>query len=291
MALAGVFHAADENTVTPMKRMYDPLARFIVFALFLLAPGAVCWAGDAPEKVLILFSDKGNPPYIMGDGAAIDQERPGTSVELLRLTAERLALPLEFKRVPWRRGISMLKSGQGDALFHASFKKERLAFAFYPMKDAVSPDETRRISSMATALYTLHSAPIQWDGARLSGMQGREQKIAVLQGAPALKTVKKWKVSIQTTKTREEALRLLLNKKVQAVAGAALLYDALIQDTPKFAQTITRLSPPVSGKPYYLLFAKIFTEKYPRLVAKFWREMADVRDSEEFRRVVLGYVE
>ena len=83
----------------------------------------------------IVYINKENPPRIMGSGTSIDRAKPGITVELLKMVAESVGVPFEFKRMPWKRCLYAVEHGMADAAFHASYKPSRAEFGVYPIRD------------------------------------------------------------------------------------------------------------------------------------------------------------
>nr|WP_294863978.1 transporter substrate-binding domain-containing protein [uncultured Pseudogulbenkiania sp.] len=87
-----------------------------------LAALLVTLSCDAAEKV-VLYGDDSYPPYAYLE----DGQFKGVYVELLQAAANRMAerYQLELVPTPWRRGLSMLESGEAFALFPPYRRAER----------------------------------------------------------------------------------------------------------------------------------------------------------------------
>ena len=89
--------------------------------------GAARAAAEPPKEfpgqptLRLAYETTPNPPRHLGEGTAIDWNRPGLTLELLKRVGERLKVNLSFKRVPWMRGLLMLENGEIDGIFHASY--------------------------------------------------------------------------------------------------------------------------------------------------------------------------
>ena len=106
-----------------------------------------------PEgPVRILFDVQANPPLIRGVGTAIDAEKPGLTIEMLRMASETAHIPIELSRVPWERGLYLIETGQADAIFASSYVEARTRFAVYPMKDG-NADPRRKLFDQSYRLY------------------------------------------------------------------------------------------------------------------------------------------
>jgi polar amino acid transport system substrate-binding protein len=130
-------------------------------ALAALAGGAL----GAETVVRLSFETKENAPRYLGEGTAIPKERPGITIELMRLVEKRAGVRFEMQRVPWARSLYLLESNQVDGVFHMSYVPERTRFAAYPMKDG-QPDRARSIFTQRYFLYARKGTRLAWDGNR-----------------------------------------------------------------------------------------------------------------------------
>ena len=116
------------------------------------------------ETVLhVAYEDKTQFPYYMGDTQRV-LEKPGAAVELVKLLEERIpGLRIKFSRYPWKRCLTMLKTGQVDGIFNASFNTSRTRIGEYPWEDG-QVDPSRRLTTISYYLYTLPNTEIGWNG-------------------------------------------------------------------------------------------------------------------------------
>ena len=142
-----------------LKKMFWLLAVLYFFASVLPV--------SAEPIFRIVYNDKENPPRIMGDGTNIDWAKPGITLELVKMVEKQVGVKLQFKRIPWKRGLYMLENAVADATFHASFKPSRADYGVYPMRDN-RLDETRSIFKMTYVLYSQKGSGVSWDGNTIS---------------------------------------------------------------------------------------------------------------------------
>lgn len=90
---------------------------------------------DAPDvpRLTLALETKNNPPRVFGEGTSIYWPWPGETIELLCRAAAIAEVGIDFRRIPWTRGLHLLEFGRVDGLFHASFTAERQAIGVYPM--------------------------------------------------------------------------------------------------------------------------------------------------------------
>lgn len=81
---------------------------------------------DRPTLTFV-YETRANPPRYLGEGTAINWDRPGLTLELLKELGRRLQINLKLERYPWKRGLYLAETGEADGIFHASYKPEREA--------------------------------------------------------------------------------------------------------------------------------------------------------------------
>lgn len=114
---------------------------------WLLSIIVVMLSVSAKAELRIAYMESPSPPRVMGDGESIP-ENPGASVDLLNQIAKDLKIDIQFARMPWARGMGMLKAGMIDGIFHASFNAERDQFSAYPKHDG-KVDASKRMFDQA----------------------------------------------------------------------------------------------------------------------------------------------
>ncbi|MBF0227897.1 MAG: hypothetical protein HQK76_20820 [Desulfobacterales bacterium] len=124
-----------------LKKIFTVSTFFIITLLFLPI------VSESKTKVTFGYEDQQNFPFYIGTGRDIDWNKPGISIELLKLLETKLDIEIDFVRMPWKRCQMDLKSGTLDGIFNASFKKERTEFGVYPMKNDKHDPSLRVINS------------------------------------------------------------------------------------------------------------------------------------------------
>lgn len=250
---------------------------------FLTRPG---YAGPpAPEKIRIMYVTLQNPPFTLGKGTLIDWTRPGTTIELLKIAERNLNLKFEFKRVPWKRALMMTEANETDAIFHSSFKEERLKIGVYPMKNG-KPDQERRLINNSYVLYKLKDSPLEWDGSKFTNLNG---PVGAAIGYAIVGDLKKKGVTVEESKKTLNSMLKLVQRRLAAVAELENMADLTLADNPEKFKNIVKVHPPLRTKPYYLMFSHGFVKKYPQVAERIWDEIRKVRESDEFRDIFLRY--
>lgn len=230
------------------------------------------------ETIRLVYEPVENPPRYYGTTAEVPKDKPGATIEVFREVARRLNVTLQFDRVPWKRGLFMIETGEADGIFHASFKKERQAFGVYPMlADGHSPDESRAVFSQAYSFYVRTASGVAFDGRRLTGTGGRA--VAVTRGYSIVRELSALAIPFEEERTQALNLAKLKNGRVAAYAELDnMIAPFLSQNGGSFAG-ISKLAPSLSEKAYYLLFSKQFYKKKTRLADAFWSEIRDINAS------------
>ncbi len=262
---------------------------------FILLTVSICWGPPRqvnaetaePTEVLIIYDTKANPPIIMGDGTKINWDKPGTTIELLRLVGDRLGIKVVFKRVPWNRGLFLVETNQTDGIFHASFKKTRLKIGVYPMKGG-KHDQSRSILTHSYVLYKLRGSPVQWDGKDFTNVEG---PIGATFGFAIVGDLEKMGFKVEEAKTPENSLRKLIHGRIAAYAELEGIVDPILEKNRDQFGDIEKVYPPLRSKAYYLMFSHGFYKNNRKVAERIWDEIKTVRNSEHFKLIVKRYIE
>lgn len=260
-------------------------------ALFLLLGLAVCGfsvAGIARAEtptVRLVFEPTPNPPRFLGEGGAIDWEKPGITLELLREVGRRLGVRFTYKRVPWKRGLFMVEHGQADGIFHASFKKQRQRIGVFPMR-AGKPDPRRSIFTQRYVFYRLKDAPFAWDGKSLRNLEG---PVGVLRGYSIQGDLEKKGVPISISNGQEQILGKLRKGRVGAFANLEGMTDAFLADQGDLFDDVVKVAPAIKSKPYYLMFSHGFYRQHRDLAERIWQTAVEINDSPAFQAILRKY--
>jgi polar amino acid transport system substrate-binding protein len=256
--------------------------RSAIGAVVLALPPARLWRGApavAAEPVRILYDVFENPPLIDGNGTVIDPVKPGLTIELLRMAAERADVPIELSRTPWQRGLYLIETGQADAIFASSFVTERLRFGAYPLKDE-RPDTSRKLFDQSYRLYVRAGSGIGWDGKTLTNLHA---PVGATPGYAVVPVLRAMGVAVEEEPSHVANLRKLVAGRIDAYAELDTHVRPLLRSNPAEFGTITELSPPVLARPYYLMFSKIFYLKTPQVAERFWDAIAAVNASAAYQ--------
>lgn len=253
--------------------MRTVLTRLIACLVFAALP-----APALAERVLLRFvyEDRELFPYYMGVGASIP-EQPGLVIEMVRLLATQIPeLDIGLQRMPWRRCLNNLQSGEADALI-ASYSDERRAIGHYPMRSG-RLDEDARIDSRSYFFYAQRGSEVKWDGQKLSGTK---RPIGAPYGYAIVDDLKRGGHAVEESPSTLNDFGKLALGRIGAVAAQEAIGDFYLRHRKhNFASQLVKLSPPIGTKNYYLMLSHQFAEKHPELAAKIWRVLREIRDKQ-----------
>lgn len=233
--------------------------------------------------VTIVYETTPNPPRHLGEGTAIDWDRPGLTPELLKQVGARLRVNLDFRRVPWKRGLLLIETGEVDAIFHSSFVVERETIGAYPKTADGRPDDRRALFTQSYALFVTKGSSVTWDGITIGGLEGRP--VGATAGYSVVGDLERRGVPVEPGRVPALNLAKLIEGRIAAYAELENLAGEIIRRDPGQYGSVVKLEPPLITKPYYLMLSHSFVRRDPALAEAVWSAIAEVRASDEFRRV------
>jgi polar amino acid transport system substrate-binding protein len=242
---------------------------------------------DSAPRVRVVYEPRSNPPRMLGEGTSIDWEKPGLTLELLRLVGARIGVEFVYERVPWKRGLYLIETNDADGIFHTSFVPERLGTMAYPMR-AGRDDAARAIFVQNYVLYKRADAPVAWDGKVLTGA---DVPVGVTAGYSVIGDLTRLGVPIEEAKTLEQSLDKLLSGRVSAYAGMEAMTDAVLAANPAKYGKLVKMEPPLVSKPFHLTFSQGFYTAHRDLAERIWDAIAAVNASDEFAAIVRRYAD
>lgn len=229
----------------------------------------------AADTVLhVAYEDKTQFPYYMGDTQRV-LDKPGAAVELVKMLEERIpGLQIRFSRYPWKRCLTMLKTGQVDGIFNASFNTSRTRIGEYPWEDG-QVDPSRRLTTISYYLYTLPNTEIGWNG---EAFEDPDISVGAPLGYSIVNDLENLGVSVIKVRSSMQSLQLLKAKRVKAVALQSVTADYLLANNPDQLEGIVRIAPPLKTKPYYLMLSRQFKAAHPELSEQIWDAIGELRE-------------
>lgn len=231
----------------------------------------------------LVYEDKPQPPYYIGESNQVLEGKPGVAVEMLQQLSQRIdGLTIDLKRMPWKRALYSLKANRIDGVFNASYKKERLAFGRYPTTDLTSEgpvDTSRRIATISYSLYQLRDFPIEWQG---YWHDLTDKVVGAPLGYSIVGDLRKKGIKVEESNSTQSNLAMLINKRLKVVALQTVTADSILAEKQydKRYAAIEKLVPTLISKAYYLMLSNDFVNQYPVLAQRIWDEIRLIREEE-----------
>lgn len=260
------------------KVMKKQLFLFFLTSSILFAATAF---SDNQRRITFAIEDTDSFPIYRQSGHE-GLPNPGIYLEMVKLMEEALNIKIDIRRLPWKRCLYELKGGYVDGLLTASYKPKREAMGRYPKKNG-KIDSDRSFSRSSYYLYTTVHSPLKWHNNKLSNISGH---IGAQLGFSVVSDLKMRGLRVQELSDVEGIFRMLLNNRVAAVAVHKSDGDFYLH---KY-KNLKRLSPPLSTKPYYLLFSHPFYNRNPKLSNRLWDVSSNLRKSNRLKRLRKKYL-
>lgn len=188
-------------------------------------------------------------------------------VKELASLAKKHNLEVEFKGVPWKRGLILIEQGKADGLVGASYTKDRAKYGVYPMKDGKLDHSRRSDNGKTYFLYKNKNSSITWDGKKFSNVDG---VIGAKRGYAIVNDLKKHKnIQFKELPNLNVSLRKLITGKLVAYAGLEMEIEDL-ENKSEFKKHMIKEPIPLRQKPYFVMFSKIRYENKKEEIEKFW---------------------
>jgi len=235
----------------------------------------------------IAYKEKDNPPYyyLSDSGLNGSVHKPGVTLEVLNLIAKRLGFDIQYIRYPWARGLMKIELNEIDALFHASFKEERLLNGVYPMKGG-KPDKSRMIMMQSYSLYKHKDSPLSWDGKKIEHLSG---SIGALLNYAIVGDLKKLGITVEEASYLLSLLKRVESRRLAGLASLGNMTDVLISKHTAILKNVVKVLPPLRVKPYYLMFSHGFVKENAKLANAIWHEIEMIKKSGEYDAILKSY--
>jgi len=221
----------------------------------------------------------------MGDGMSIDWSKPGVTIELLKMMEKQVGVRFQFKRMPWKRCLYMVKHGAADATFHASYKADRAAYGVYPAREG-ELDISRSIFKMTYVLYAKKGSGVDWNGKTLRNVSrpiGAQLSFAIADD------LRKMGYDVEEEAGVNANLEKLAAGRISAYADLETMVDNTLRIPNPRYKAIEKLLPPLREKAYYLFVSKAFAGKHPQLTERLWDALRDVQQTDAYQEILYKY--
>jgi polar amino acid transport system substrate-binding protein len=240
-------------------------------------PGTVP-AATPPVTLQLCYERIDIPPWRMVDGR-------GLNLDLIRMAAARSGVAVQFVTLPWKRCLSEMRDGAVQGVFAASFSADRMAFGAYPGGN--SADAAMQLHTDGFSLVRRKGDAASWDGKTLSGLKG---PVGVQIGYSVANDLRKLGIAVdESSQTAKELLQKLQLGRVGAAAIGNSDVQTLLGDSAvpgAFSGAIEVMPVPLVQKPYFLMLSHQFVQDAPVVSARLWQDIAVVRRSPEYQKLV-----
>jgi len=241
----------------------------VVTVLMLLA---LCLVALPAQAVTLCYDSGEQYPWILKDGK-------GLNIVLLEMVAAKTGEKLELTGMPWKQCLEGVKNGRIDGAFAASYTDERAKFAVYPLAEG-KPDRSRRLHTDGYTLLRLKGSKVGWDGRKFSNLTG---SIGTQSSYSIVADLIKWGAKVDSNSdTPETLLKRFGAGQLQAIA--LLTGEArFAMKKPYLANKVEIVSPPLTEKPYFLIFGRGYYDKNQKKADDIWSMIETVRESAEYK--------
>ncbi len=230
-------------------------------------------SGLMAEELTVVRIEANYPPYEM----VIDGKLTGLHIDLVYAVAKRIGIKVNFKSVPWKRAINMVKKGTADAITYIGKTPEREEFIYY--------NDGNILSSSAYGFIILKNRidEIKYTG-ELDSVEG--YSIGVQLGYS-------YGAKFDNAKNLKKHV---VNKSDQLIALLLKGRDDLaVIDEPKYLQNrhkeqwseITFLKPDIINRHFYIGFSKAKTQE--ALMLKFAQDLTAFKKTTDYQTILKKY--
>ena len=189
-------------------------AVFVLVFFLLLQWGQPCQAEPASKKLIKVAGDANFPPYEFIDDRNGLKVYRGFNIDLIRAVIETTDHEVQFILLPWQEAVRALRDGRVNAVAGMKYDEDRaLLFDF---------SEEYLINSLS--IFVPKATSIIAELEDLSN-----KRVAVQKDDIAYQKLKNRSVELVATENQEEALKLLLDGKVEAVVGNKMAGQYILQ--------------------------------------------------------------
>jgi polar amino acid transport system substrate-binding protein len=246
-----------------------------LFLLCTLVSMGTLSSAVAAAELRFCYEDKQLRPYYFGDNNKIPLERPGATIEHLQLLTSLVPeLTLKLERLPWKRCLAKLASGETDAIV-GSYAKDREKIGRFPFDPSHKPDTSRAFAEHQTCLVTNKNANWSWDGKKFIGID--QVVIARPLGYAPLQSPEKQKIVMHYTLSGTMDLDLLERGRVNAVTTLCRIAGENAVTPYILDRDLKVLLPPLYSNTGYLIFSHQFYNANNMLAEQLWQQLAQNR--------------
>lgn len=233
-------------------------------------------AAEPPILLTLCHDDVDLAPWVLLNGKGLSQH-------LILIAAQQVQPPIKIEMLPtaWPRCLKLLERGQIDGAFITSYLPARHPYAVFPSKAGGQPDATRRLSSQSYSLYVGKTAKIEWNGKKLSNLNG---PIGIQHGFSVGQLIGELGAEVKPlARDTRELLRHVAAGHVEAAALQTFQADLELSRDKVLAEQVRKLPQILTEKNYYLSFSRSFYQRHTDLAQQFWQSLQTQRESPAYR--------
>ncbi len=186
----------------------------LLTGLCLLLLSATALAEPEAKKIITVAGDAYFPPFEFLDERDGLKVYRGFNIDLIRAVIAKTDLELQFLPLPWEEALRALQDGRVDAVGGMKYDAERAHYFDF--------SEEYLVSSLAIFVARDNSIIVE-----LSDLENK--RIAVQKDDIAYQKLRHRVFELTATVTQEEAIKLLLAEKVDAVVGNRMAGQYIVQ--------------------------------------------------------------
>ena len=234
----------------------------------------LCILSFSAHALTLCYDEGEQYPWIIKNGK-------GLNIIELEMVAAGTGEKLELIGMPWKRCLEGVEKGDIAGAFAASYTDERARYAVYPMAEG-KLDHARRLHADGYTLLRLKGSSVGWDGSKFSNLTGQ---IGTQASYSIASDLVKWGATVDSNSdTPETLLRRFGAGQLQAIALLTGEAQFALRK-PYLAGKVEIVSPPLSEKPYFLIFGRGYYDRNRKTVDDLWSMIAKVRESAEYKTI------
>ncbi|WP_394147534.1 substrate-binding periplasmic protein [Shewanella atlantica] len=245
-------------------------------------------AADSPNRAFrVCFEMQNNMPFIHGvpeDGVVVLGEH-GVLADLLILTAEELAIELNFSFMPWKRCIQQLSQGKVDGIIAAIWASERDSWGVFP-KAGEAVDNEMAIWFVDYLIYTKSGSVLTWDGKSFSGVR---HGIAAPLGYIAHQKLSAMGVLHEQSLSLTDGFALLALERLDGYVVEETIGRRVVMDL-QLSDKLESLTRPFMRVHWFMPVSHQWYKAYPEFSLSFWSTLSEIRKTQG-ERLLQHYLE
>ena len=196
------------------RRGKPKILQLALILLFLIISSSFSYAEPEVKKIITVAGDENFPPYEFLDERDGLKVYRGFNIDLIRAVMEINGQELQFLPLPWQEALRALQEGRVDAIGGMKYDAERAQYFDF--------SEEYLVNSLAIFVAKDNSIIVE-----LGDLENK--RIAVQKDDIAYQKLRGRVLELTATVSQEEAIKLLVAGKVEAVVGNKMAGQYFLQ--------------------------------------------------------------